>query len=256
MSRPASGVLHGRVAIVTGGGRGVGRALSIGLALAGARVVVAGRTERPCLETVEEIRSAGGQAHMVVSDVSRVEGRYRLVEESVATFGAIDILVNNAAVLKPHHTLKVTEGELDEIFATNLKGPVFLSQLAYPYLREGGRGSIINFAALGAFQPLPGIGAYCAVKAALINWTSTMAKEWTPSGVRVNALVPGPVATEMILPTDPVRRAAFEAEMSAATLVGRMAMPEDLVGAVVFLAGDDSSFMTGRSLFMDGGMLA
>ena len=102
---------------------------------------------------------------------------------------------------------------------------------------------------------MAGIGAYCAVKAAMVNWTSTMAKEWTPRGVRVNGVVPGPVATDMILPRDPDRRAAFVDEMSGQTLVGRMAQPDDLVGAVVFLAGDGASFVTGRSLFVDGGML-
>ena len=100
------------------------------------------------------------------------------------------------------------------ILAANLKGPVFLSQLALPHLERSGHGSIINISALGAFQPMAGIGAYCAVKAAMVNWTSTMAKEWTRRGVRVNALVPGPVATDMILPRDPKRRAAFVAEMA------------------------------------------
>ena len=166
------------------------------------------------------------------------------------------MLVNNAGVLKPHHTVKVTEAELDEIIAVNLKGPVFLSQLALPHLEADGGGSIVNISALGAFQPMAGIGAYCAVKAAMVNWTSTMAKEWTDAGVRVNALVPGPVATEMILPRDPDKRAAFVEEMGAKTLVGRLAEPDDLVGAVIFLASDASAFMTGRSLFLDGGMLA
>ena len=248
--------LDGRVAIVTGGGRGVGRALGIGLARAGAAVVLAGRSLQPCDEAAEEIRVAGGRAHAVATDVAVASDRIRLVDEAVRTFGGLDILVNNAAVLKPHHTLKVSEDELDHLIDVNLKGPVFLAQSAYPHLRAKGRGSVINLTALGAFQPMAGIGAYCAVKAALVNWTSTMAKEWTPTGVRVNALVPGPVATEMILPREPEERAAFEAEMSAGTLVGRMAQPEDLVGAVVFLAGDGSSFMTGRSMFLDGGMLA
>ena len=103
---------------------------------------------------------------------------------------------------------------------------------------------------------MTGLGAYQAIKAAMVNWTSTMAKEWTGRGVRVNTLVPGPVATDMILPRDPSERAAFVAEMSAQTLVGRLAEPDDLVGAALFLASDASSFMTGRSIFLDGGMLA
>jgi NAD(P)-dependent dehydrogenase (short-subunit alcohol dehydrogenase family) len=137
----------------------------------------------------------------------------------------------------------------------NLKGPVLLAQAAHPHLRAGG-GVIVNVAAAGAFQPMAGIGAYSAAKAALVNWTSTMAKEWAPDRIRVNNLVPGPVATDMILPRDAERRVEFESQMSAQTLVGRLAAPEDLAAAVVFLCSDQSAFMTGRSLFMDGGLLA
>ena len=248
--------LDGRVAIVTGGGRGIGRALSTGLAAAGAAVVVTGRSEDTCLDTVAEIERAGGRGLAVPADVGRAEDRARLVDATAAAFGGIDVLVNNAGVLKPHHTVKVTEDELDEIIAVNLKGPLFLSQLALPHLEAGDGGAIVNISALGAFQPMAGIGAYCAVKAAMVNWTSTMAKEWTARGVRVNALVPGPVATDMILPRDPERRAAFVEQLGAETLVGRLADPDDLVGAVIFLASDASAFMTGRSLFLDGGMLA
>jgi len=248
--------LDGRVAIVTGGGRGIGRALSAGLARAGARVVVASRSLEACEETASEIERWGGAALGVAADVVQAADRERLVATTVATFGRLDILVNNAGVLKPHHTLKVTEAELDEVLATNLKGPVLLSQAAFPHLEAGGGGAIINLSALGAFQPMAGLGAYCAVKAAMVNWTSTMAKEWTRRGVRVNCLVPGPVATDMILPRDPEARAAFVEEMSANTLIGRLAQPDDLVGAVVFLASDASAFMTGRALFLDGGMLA
>jgi NAD(P)-dependent dehydrogenase (short-subunit alcohol dehydrogenase family) len=247
--------LDGRVAVVTGGGRGIGRALSEGLAAAGAAVVDASRTLDACEEVAAAIRSAGGRARAVAADVAVAADRARLVDEAVAAFGRLDVLVNNAAVLKPHATEKVTEDELDAILAVDLKGPVFLSQAALPHLAASGHGSIVNISALGAFQPMAGIGAYCAVKAAMVNWTSTMAKEWTPRGVRVNAVVPGPVATDMILPRDPDRRAAFVEDMSGQTLVGRMAEPDDLVGAVVFLAGDGASFVTGRSLFVDGGML-
>ncbi len=113
----------------------------------------------------------------------------------------------------------------------------------------------MNVSALGAFQPMVGIGAYCAAKAAMVNWTNTMAKEWADQHVRVNLVVPGPVATDMILPRDLDERAAFVEQMAGETLVGRLAEPEDLVGAVLFLASDASAFMTGRSLFLDGGML-
>jgi NAD(P)-dependent dehydrogenase (short-subunit alcohol dehydrogenase family) len=249
------GRLDGRVALVTGGGRGIGRALSLGLADAGASVVISGRSAETCAAAVADVERAGGVALAVPADVGDADDRTRLVDTTVAKFGRLDVLVNNAGVLKPHLTVKVTEDELDEIIRVNLKGPVFLSQLALPHLEADGGGAIVNISALGAFQPMAGIGAYCAVKAAMVNWTSTMAKEWTARGVRVNTLVPGPVATEMILPRDPDARADFVETLSRSTLVGRLAEPEDLVGAVLFLAGDASAFMTGRSLFLDGGML-
>ena len=249
------GYLDGRVAIVTGGGRGLGAALARGLAAAGAQVVLAGRQLARCQEVVEKIQGEGGQASAIAADISVTADRCRLISHTVDAFGGIDVLVNNAAILKPHLVLKVTEDELDEIWAVNLKGPVLLAQAAHPHLRAGG-GVIVNVAAAGAFQPMAGIGAYSAAKAALVNWTSTMAKEWAPDGIRVNNLVPGPVATDMILPRDAERRVEFESQMSAQTLVGRLAAPEDLAAAVVFLCSDQSAFMTGRSLFMDGGLLA
>jgi NAD(P)-dependent dehydrogenase (short-subunit alcohol dehydrogenase family) len=244
-----------RVAVVTGGGRGIGRAISIGLAAAGYAVVVTSRSAEACQSAVAEIQADGGTAEAVAADVGRPGDRQRLVDATIERFGRLDVLVNNAGILKPHHTLKVTEAELDELLAVNVKGPVFLAQLAFPHLEADGGGSIINLSALGAFQPMAGLGAYCAVKAAMVNWTSTMAKEWTPRGVRVNTLVPGPVATDMILPRDPEVRQRFISDMSANTLVGRLAEPADLVGAVLFLASEASAFMTGRSLFLDGGML-
>ena len=247
--------VRNRVAVVTGGGRGIGRAVALGLARAGAKVVVASRSLDACASTVAEIEAGGGTALAVTADVGVAEERGGLVEATLAAFGRLDVLVNNAGVLKPHHTLKVREDEFDEIFQVNVKGPVFLSQCALPYLAADGGGSIVNVSALGAFQPMAGIGAYCAAKAAMVNWTSTMAKEWAEHGVRVNLLVPGPVATDMILPRDEKARAAFVASMAEQTLVGRLAEPDDLVGAALFLASDASAFMTGRSLFLDGGML-
>jgi len=246
--------VKGRVAIVTGGGRGIGAAISRGLADAGASVVVAARSADACDEVALSIRSASGNAIAVVADVTNASSRSELVAAAVTEFGGIDILVNNAAILRPHVTTRVSEAEFDEIFATNVKGPVFLSTEAFPYLSDGG-GSIINVSALGAFQPMAGIGAYCAAKAAMANWTQTMAKEWASSNVRVNMLVPGPVATEMILPRDPAEREAFVSSMAAETLMGRIAEPSDLVASALFLASEASAFMTGRSVFVDGGML-
>src|SRR5260370_24734285 len=209
------GHVDGRVAIVTGGGRGLGAALARGLAAAGAQVVLAGRQLAGCGEVADKIRGEGGQASAIGADISISADRARLITHSVDTFGGIDVLVNNAAILKPHLLMKVTEDELDEIWAVNVKGPVLLAQAAHPYLRAGA-GVIVNVAAAGAFQPIAGIGAYSAVKAAFVNCTSTMPKECAPDGSRVNNLVPGPVATDMILPRAAARRGEFAGELSAA----------------------------------------
>ena len=244
-----------RTVLVTGGGRGLGRAISVAFAAAGERVVVMGRTAAACDEVVAAIADAGGTALAAPGDVSVAADRARVVDAAVAAFGGIDVLVNNAGILKPRRTAKLTEEELDEVLAVNLKGPLFLSQLVLPHFERAGGGVIVNISALGAFQPMSPLGAYCAVKAAMVNWTTTMAHEWAPLGVRVNGLVPGPIATDMILPVDRAQRDAFVAEMGANTLLGRLAEPEELVGGVLFLAGPESAWMTGRSLFFDGGML-
>ena len=247
--------LDGRVAIVTGASRGIGRALAIGLARAGAAVVAAARDLAACEDTVGEIVAGGGEAAAWPTDVGDRTSHGPLVDATLERFGRLDVLVNNAGVLRPHLTTRVTEDELDQMLAVNLKGPLFLSVAALEALAAGGHGSIVNIGALGATQPMEGIGGYCATKAAMANWTTTMAREWAARNVRVNILVPGSVATDMILPTDPERRAAFVTDMAAQNLFGRLAAPDELVGAAVFLASDASSYMTGRSVFVDGGLL-
>jgi NAD(P)-dependent dehydrogenase (short-subunit alcohol dehydrogenase family) len=247
--------LDGRVAIVTGASRGIGRAIAVGLADAGASVVAASRDVVACRAVVDEIEQTGAKGLAVACDIGDLAAHTALLDATIERFGRLDVLVNNAGVLRPHHTVKVTEAELDALLAVNLKGPLFLSVAALPHLAANGGGSIVNIGALGASQPMEGIGAYCAVKAAMANWSTTMAREWAAQRVRVNVLVPGSVATDMILPVDPERRAAFIEQMRTQNVFGRLAEPDDLVGAAVFLASDASSYMTGRSLFVDGGML-
>jgi NAD(P)-dependent dehydrogenase (short-subunit alcohol dehydrogenase family) len=247
--------LDGRVALVTGASRGIGRAIAVGLAEAGASVVAASRDLAACEATVAEIEEAGGAAMAVAADIGDRATHQPLLDATLGRFGRLDVLVNNAGVLRPHLTTRISEDELDQLLAVNLKGPFFLSVAALDALADGGHGSVVNVGALGATQPMEGIGAYCASKAAMANLTTTMAREWAGRGVRVNVLVPGSVATDMILPADPDRREAFVAEMSAQNVFGRLGEPDDLVGAAVFLASDASSYMTGRSLFVDGGLL-
>ena len=248
--------LRGRSAIVTGGSRGIGSAVARGLAEAGASVVVAARNQMLCDEVAAEIQAAGGRAIGASFDLASPETFEPLVASAVEAFGKLDILVNNGAILKPHFIEKVTADELSLLHDTNVRGPVLLSRCALPKLEESGKGVIVNVGAVAGHRPMKGLGAYGASKAALLSWTQVMAQEWTPRGVRVNGLTPGSVATDMILPADPEKRAAFVAEMAEQNLFGRIAEPQEMVGPVLFLASDASSFMTGQVLVVDGGLMA
>jgi len=248
--------LPGRVAIVTGSSRGIGRAIAEGFARAGARVVITSRNLDAAQPIAQGIANAGGEAlaqPLEAGDLAQIDA---LIRHTVERFGGLDILVNNAAILRPHNIEKLTEAEFDELYRVNVKSAVFLAQRALPHLAASGHGVVINLTAVGAHAPMAGIGAYCSTKAAMINWTRVMAREWGPRGVRVNALTPGPVATDMILPRDADARAAFVRDLSSQTLLGRVAQPAEMVGPALFLASDASSFMTGQVLVVDGGMLA
>ena len=247
--------LDGRVAIVTGSSRGIGRALAVGLASVGASVVVTGRSAAATRDTVAEIEAAGGTALGVDYQAGDEDSIAELVGLTADRFGAIDILINNAAILKPHRLDKVDAAELEELHRVNVMGPVLLAREAVGHLGAKRRGVVVMLGAVAGHRPMAGIGAYAASKASLLHWTRVMAREWA-GRVRVNALTPGPVATDMILPRDPAEREAFERDMAAETLVGRIAVPEDLVPAALFLASDASAFMTGQTLVVDGGMLA
>ncbi len=244
-----------KVVIVTGASRGIGRALALGFAEAGAAVVCAARTLDACEAVAAEITRAGGRALAHRFDIADLPAHAALVDAARNAFGRLDVLVNNAGALKPHVTVRVSEAELDRLYEVNLKGPLFLSIAALDLLAAEGGGAIVNIGALCATQPMEGIGAYCAIKAAMANWSTTMAREWAARGVRVNTLVPGSIATDMILPVDPVARERFAADMADQNLFKRLGQPEDLVGAAIFLATEASAFMTGRSLYVDGGLM-
>jgi NAD(P)-dependent dehydrogenase (short-subunit alcohol dehydrogenase family) len=248
--------LSGRVALITGASRGIGRALAIGFAQAGAKLVVAARGLPGCDETAELVRAEGGEADAAAFDLADVASHAHPIERAIERYGRLDILVNNAAILRPHSIEKLSGAEIDELNATNVRGPVLLSRAAFPHLAESGHGAIVNITAVAGHEPMRGLGAYGASKAALISWTRVMAQEWTPRGVRVNGLTPGSVATEMILPRDPAKREQFTREMQAQNLFNRLAAPAEMVGPAIFLASDASSFMTGQVLVVDGGLMA
>jgi NAD(P)-dependent dehydrogenase (short-subunit alcohol dehydrogenase family) len=248
--------LSGRVALVTGASRGIGRALAVGFARAGAKVVCAARNSSACAETAAAIETEGGEAAAAAFDLSELASHANAVGTAIDRYGRLDILVNNAAVLRPHRIEKLSAEEIDELHSTNVRGPVMLSRAAFPHLAASGHGAIVNLTAVAGHAPMRGLGAYGASKAALISWTRVMAQEWTPRGVRVNGLTPGSVATDMILPRDEARRGRFVEELQSQNLFGRIAEPEEMVGPALFLASDASSFMTGQVLVVDGGLLA
>jgi len=248
--------LEGSVALITGGTRGIGAAVAEEFAEAGAEVIITGRRHSEALAVAERLAEKGARAHAVAYEASEPEAGRRLIEAVAGATSKLDILVNNAAILRPHSVGKLTEAEFDEVFGVNTRAAVFLCQAAHPLLIRSEVPAIVNVTAACAHQPMRGLGAYCASKAAMRNFTSTLAQEWAKDGIRVNALTPGSVATDMILPTDPEKRASFEEDMAEQNLMKRLAEPREFARAIRFLASPAASYMTGQTLIVDGGLLA
>lgn len=248
--------LTGMTALVTGGTRGIGAAIAEELARAGAEVILTGRRHADALAVAEGIAAAGGRAHAVAYEASQPDAGRRLVDAIAGTAPRLDVLVNNAAILRPHSVGKLSEAEFDEVFGVNTRAALFLCQAAHPLLVRSEAAAIVNVTAACAHRPMRGLGAYCASKAAMLNFTATLAQEWAKDGIRVNALTPGSVATDMILPREPEERARFEADMAEQNLMKRLADPVEIARAVRFLASPAASYMTGQTLVVDGGLMA
>jgi NAD(P)-dependent dehydrogenase (short-subunit alcohol dehydrogenase family) len=246
--------LSGRVAIVTGGSRGLGRSIAHGYARAGAAVVVASRKLENCQRVAAEIEAVGGQALPVATHVGHAADIDQLIERTVDRFDRLDIVVNNAANPLGGSLAEVTELAFEKSYNANVRGPLLLGARALPHLADSGHGVVINVISAGAFQPGATLGLYCSGKAALWSLTRVMAKEWASQGVRANALAPGPFSTDMMAMTLDVPE--FNQSIVDTTLVGRVAEPDEIVGAALFLASDASSYMTGSVLPVDGGLLA
>ena len=245
--------LTGKVAIVTGGGRGIGRAISLGLAEAGASVVVTSRTQKEVEGVAEEIRKMGGKALPVVTDLTVNDQLENLVQATVKEFGRIDILVNNAARSFLRGLMDLREDGWDKVFNTNVKAVWLLSRLVARKMIEQKGGRIINITTVGAEKAELGMAAYGCSKAALKMLTRCMAREWAQHGILVNAVGPTLTRTEFSKPIWSNPEVAKH--VSAAIPMGRLAEPEEIVGSVLFLASDAAQFITGHSIYVDGGTL-
>ena len=240
--------LTGRVAIVTGGTRGIGLAIAQGFVDAGANVAVASRKADACRDVAATL---GDAAIGVPTHLGDLDALGRLVGATVERFGRLDIVVNNAATAVSQPVGEFTPDAWAKVFDVNLRGPVFLIQEALPYLDKSPCASVINVISAGAFLFSLPTAMYSSAKAGLMSLTRSMAAGLAPRGIRVNALAPGAVDTDMVRNTGPESMQ----RMANASIMKRIADPWEMVGPAVFLASDASSFMTGQVVLADGGLV-
>ncbi len=244
--------LQDKVAIVTGGSRGIGKAIAEGFAEMGAKVVLASRKAEALEEVRKSIQEMGGEAHVIPTHMGDLAGIERLVEGTLEKYGTIDILVNNAATNPVFcSTAEIEEPAWDKIMDVNVKGVFFLTQKVGKVLCEKGSGSVINISSEAAFCPTPFLGVYSISKAAVNMLTKVFAQEWASKGVRVNGIAPGLVRThfsQALWGNEAILKAAL-----ASIPMGRIAEPEEIVGMAIYLASDASSYVTGQVFLIDGG---
>jgi NAD(P)-dependent dehydrogenase (short-subunit alcohol dehydrogenase family) len=250
--------LSGRTAIVTGGTSGIGRATGILFARHGASVTVTGRDEERGRIVVAELEAAGGRARFARADVRSWEDCQRAVKETITAFGRLDVLVNNAGTYVPNDSLGCSEEEWDEQVDTSLKGTFLMSKAALPHLIAGGGGAIVNNASGWGLVGGADAVAYCAAKGGVVLMTKAMAIDHGPQGIRVNAVCPGDTDTPMEHADAERKGWSWDryVEWASERPLGRMGDPEEVARAIVFLASDESSFITGAAIPVDGGGVA
>ena len=249
--------LTNKVALVTGARRGMGKAHSIALAKQGAKVVVTDISQEECQLVVDEIKSMGGEAIALKLDVSNVVEVNQVFDEVVKQFGRLDILVNNAGIFAPKPALELTEEDWDKTIRINLKGEFLCAQRAAKEMAKNNWGRIINIASVasgGVGVGISGGAHYTASKGGIIGMTETLADEWASLGINVNAIGPGAIDTPMTS-TSQIPEEAMKA-MLAGVPLKRIGKPEEVSAAVVFLASEEASYVTGATFYVDGGWLA
>jgi NAD(P)-dependent dehydrogenase (short-subunit alcohol dehydrogenase family) len=247
--------VRGRVAIVTGGTRGIGRAVAEGFVCGGANVVVASRKAEACAEAQQHLlglaAASGGDALGVPTHMGDLDATAALVAKAVERFGGVDIIVNNAANALTQPLGAFTPEAWQKSFDVNLRGPVFLVQHALAHLERSEHAAVVNVISAGAFLFSANVAMYAAAKAAMMSFTRSMAADFAPRGIRVNALAPGTVETDMVRANTP----EAQQSMANASFMRRAASPDEMVGPVLYLASDASSFMTGQVILVDGGLV-
>ena len=247
--------LQGKVALVTGAAQGIGRAIALRLAQEGAAVAIEDRVANDrAKETFAQVQAAGARACLIEGDVGQVDADRRVIAEAVAQLGRVDILVNNAGVERRAPFLNVTEADYDLVLNINLKGVFFLTQAFARHVRDRGDGGrVINISSVHEELPFPHFASYCASKGGVKMLMRDLSVELAPLGITINNIAPGAIKTPINahLMSDPVLMAALMKNIP----LKRLGSPEEVAGAVAFLCSDDAGYMTGSTLFMDGGLL-
>lgn len=252
------GRLAGKFALITGGGTGIGSACALRFAKEGAKVAVCGRRGQPLEETAEKVRREGGEALAIVCDVSKAADAERAVRETAARFGGLNVLVNCAGVMHVSNIEGIPEAEWDRMMEINLKGPFLMSRAALPEFRKAGAGAIVNIGSVLGLVAMRERAAYCASKGGVTLLTKAMALDHAHEKIRVNCICPSIVETEMV--RGAFSRAGNVEEVRkkrvAQIPLGRMGVPEDVAQMAVYLASEESSWVTGAAIALDGGLTA
>jgi NAD(P)-dependent dehydrogenase (short-subunit alcohol dehydrogenase family) len=254
----ARGRLAGKAALITGGGTGIGRAIAVAFAREGAKIAVAGRRVDKLQETLREMEEHGGETLTIRCDVSQAKDAERAVEEAASAFGSLNVLVNNAGVLSATTVEGISEEEWDLMMAINLKGPFLMSRAVLGEFRKAGGGAIVNIGSILGLVAMKDRAAYCASKGGVTLLTKAMALDHAHENVRVNCICPSIVETELVaglFAASETGAAAKKARIAGIPL-GRMGRPEDVAEMAVFLASEESSWVTGAAIPLDGGLSA